>query len=198
MNRKIIILIIIVLLFFNIFYNFKNVRQNAVIKELKQKINEFNKQQEMLAESLTYQKQMELRYDGSHINNQLLDTINFDIQLILRLNTRSCQKCIDHILLSLNKFNQEFFSRVIIIGTFETRSEFKYYTEYLLKNWRVINLENEYLMDNQLEYSAIPYFFTIDEDKKIHNLFVPDKNFPFITDAYLRNILSKLEGEKSL
>ncbi|MEN6456631.1 MAG: hypothetical protein ABFD10_20435 [Prolixibacteraceae bacterium] len=186
MNRKILIPIIIILLFsFDVFLGLRTVMQNAKINDLRQIVKENKKQQKELIKSFIYQKQVESSYEGTLIEGRLLDTINFDGSLILRLNTKGCQKCIEDIFLSMNKFKGKLICKVIIIGTFETKTEFKYYTKKVLKDWHVINLEKEYLMDNQLEYDATLFFFTIDESKKIRDLFVPNKNFPVLTDAYL-------------
>lgn len=191
MTRKIIIINILIafLILFNVLFLLKTIKQNNTIKQLAHQCKVYKESFKLLQKSVEYGTIMKTRNEGDSIKNLMLDSNNLKSHLILRLNTKSCQPCIQSILASLNKVDTVYSTNIVIIGSFNTKTEYKYYKQNLLNKFQVIDLGQEYLLDSPLEKKSIPYFFTIDENKRIRNLFIPDKNFMFLTDTYLKNIL---------
>ncbi len=127
--------------------------------------------------------------EGRKLSEAIFDINNLESYLILRINTKSCQACITKIQTSLNMISKLYPQKVLIIGTFTSKTEYKYYKQSLFKNCVVVDLGKEYLYENVMEKERKPYFFRIDNERVIQNLFVPDKNFSFLTDVYLKNLL---------
>jgi len=190
-NKKTIIIgiLFITLLCLNLILLARLKSKDHQLASIMNKYKAMQKQSEIFTNSIKYQLENEIQNENIIFTSQILDTICIDSCLILRINTKGCQACISFVLNSLDSINNRLKKEIVIIGSFETKTEFKYYKEKLCRDYQIIDLGAEYLLSNELEENHIPYFFTIDRNRKIENLFIPDKNFPFLTDIYLKNIL---------
>jgi len=159
--------------------------------KLKQAIENYlsiKEQYKLLSESMDYMVAITVQSEGKVINTEVLDSVGLASKIILRFDTKSCQTCINKIQYSLNKVKNKIKNKIIIVGSFTTKSEYEYYKMNLFKEFVVIDLEEKSLTNNVIEKNKQPYFFSIDDNNKIRNIFVPDKNFLFLTDTYLKNI----------
>jgi uncharacterized protein YsxB (DUF464 family) len=190
MNKKIVTSLgFTLLLLLNVLYIQKYIKHEKKFIELKVKYDIIKNQNSMLTKSCESSIVAKILNEGLIIESELFDKVQLNSHLLIRLNTKSCQMCIESILSSLEGLSPSYSDKILILGTFETKTQYKYYKQKHLKTYQVIDIEKEYLFDNYLEKNRIPYFFTIDKNKRISNLFIPDKNFPALTNTYLKTIL---------
>lgn len=190
MNKNIIIYLgFPLLLLLNVLFIQNYIKHKKELAKFKVKFDIIKNQNSMLIKSYELSIVSKILNDGLIIDSELFKKVQLNSHLLIRLNTKSCEMCIESILSTLDELSPSYSDKILIIGTFETKTEYKYYKQKYLKAYQVIDIENEYLFDNYLEKNRIPYFFTIDKKNRISNLFIPDKNFPFLTNIYLKTIL---------
>ena len=51
-----------------------------------------------------------------------------------------------------------------------------------------LNVSN---MELPIDAAGVPHYFILDKDMKIHDVFVPDRLNPAVTDVYLERIVQK-------
>lgn len=190
-NKYFFYVIILLLTLVNILTLVKYFKRSNTLEQAIENYLSIKEQYNLLSKSMDYMVSITVQSEGKVINTDVIDSRDLASKIILRFDTKSCQTCINKIQYSLNKVKNKIKNKIIIIGSFTTKSEYEYYKMNLFKEFTVIDLEEKSLTNNVVEKNKQPYFFTID-DNRIRNLFVPDKNFLFLTDAYLKNITACL------
>lgn len=104
-------------------------------------------------------------------------------KLVYRLNNQNCNACIENVSDLLRNNSSYLRDNIIIIGDFFNNAEMQYYKKEYFP--AIINLKTK----NKLDKTDVSYFFTLDSENRIRNVFIPDKNFPALTDLYLKNVL---------
>lgn len=187
-NKYLFYVIILILILVNILIIVKYFNKGDALEKAIESNKSIKEQYKLLSKSMDYMVAITVQTEGKIINTSVIDSMDLDSKVILRLDTKSCQPCINKIQYSLHKVKDKIRNKIIIIGTFTTKSEYEYYKLNFFKEFIVIDLEDVILTNNVIEKNKQPYFFTIDNNNKIRNVFVPDKNFLFLTDTYLKNI----------
>ncbi|MCK9414680.1 MAG: hypothetical protein M0Q53_20430 [Prolixibacteraceae bacterium] len=178
------------MLILNTYLFFRINKQRVNLEQVNANYNTIKKQYDVFNASITSRMILSIRNDGKAVESNLLNKIDVgDSVLYLRLNSEQCQACLSSILNSISNLSEDSRRRIVILGTFNTKTEFLHYLHNLIKNNLLIEIKCEILRNSQLEENKMSYFFTIDEKKKMRNIFIPDKNFSFLTDSYLKNIL---------
>lgn len=174
----------------NIFLLFRLKKQSEDLEKINTRCDAIQKQYDVFSESIISRMIIGIKNDGITVESDLLNKIDLrDSVLYLRFNSGQCQACTSSILNSMSILSEDSQRRIVILGTFNTKTEFLHYKCNLLKNNLLIEIEYEISGVSHLEKSKMSYFFTIDEKNKMRNIFIPDKNFSFLTDLYLQNVL---------
>lgn len=181
-------IIIVLLILVNILIIGRHLKQVEALKKSIKNCASIKEQYQILSRSIDYRVANTVQSEGRIINNAKLDSIDLASKIFLRLNTNGCQACINKIQRSLNKLNEKLKGRIVVIGSFTSKTEYEYYKLNLFKSYIVIDLEDKCLINSVVEKHYQPYFFTIDGNNKIRDVFIPDKIFLFLTDTYLKNI----------
>ena len=118
--------------------------------------------------------------------------------LILRYSVLNCGDCVDAEFKNLERFARKFTNRITII-TYHERirgliMDYKKLQELGLDNVTVYMLPNNQL-SVPLEKHNIPYYFHITPDLTIHNVFIPLKEQPKLSEYYLKySFMNFFEG----
>ncbi len=190
MNRtNISYTIIVLLIVVNLLIISKYKKEQYLMQELLKKSITIDKRHNLLVESIEYRLVNRIQSEGLYVGPEIFNSIDIGSKIILRINTESCQACIDKIHQSIEKLEDNLKSKIIVLGSFNNSTEYEYYRLSVFKKIKVLYLKNEFIVGNVIEKSKQPYFFTIDENNRIHNVFIPDKNFMFLTDIYLKKVI---------
>lgn len=121
-------------------------------------------------------------------NNKLipLHSITNQPKLVLGLNQNMCRPCIEGVFADVKEIFPDFESNPNIICIADIEQRFK--DDYHGK--KVISFQQK---DNFLLYEivAIPYFFILDKDLCVKQLFITDKTSPELTKTYLKIIKNR-------
>ena len=189
-NKYYFYVIILMLVLINILILVKFFKRSNTIEQAIENYLSIKEQYKLLSRSMDYMVAITVQSEGKVIDTEIIDSMDLASKIFLRFDTKSCQTCINKIQYSLNTVKNKIKNKIIIIGSFTTKNEYEYYKMNFFKEFIVIDLEEKSLTNSIIEKNKQPYFFTIDDNNKIRNIFVPDKNFLFLTDTYLKNITS--------
>ncbi|WP_320935182.1 hypothetical protein [Bacteroides nordii] len=106
--------------------------------------------------------------------------------LVLRYSAHSCSTCVADLLGLIKSFIQENHNiEILLFTTFQTNEEMKklYHINRFLPD-----IYNVYSMDLPMEKELVPYFFLLDEDLRVLDIFIPHKELPHLTKRYLDKI----------
>ncbi|WP_148233481.1 hypothetical protein [Pseudopedobacter saltans] len=124
--------------------------------------------------------------EGENGQKESLKSVVGESQItILKISQNNCFSCIEsefNVLKNL-KGNR---SNIIIIAQYDSIRELA-----LLKNknnleYKIFNTVDQLPMD-KLEKLNVPYYFTVNETLNMSSFFIPDKNYPFLSENYLIN-----------
>ncbi|WP_257670431.1 hypothetical protein [Parapedobacter tibetensis] len=111
--------------------------------------------------------------------------------LVFRYSQYDCHLCVDQVLEKLHTIYEGDEDKVCLIIDGMAGREFR--LKY--KN-RKMNFLSYFVVDNSLglslENKNLPFLFVLSGDARVNKVFVPFKEFPDQTDAYLRNIKALL------
>jgi hypothetical protein len=110
-----------------------------------------------------------------------------NVILVYRFSEMNCESCVSysiHTLLqwidSIDKDN------ILFLGAYRNNKIFNRQKPlYGIHEFNVANTPNLNLPAENIGY---PYYFVLDSTLNVSNLFVPDKGFPQLNNAYLKNI----------
>lgn len=104
--------------------------------------------------------------------------------LVYRFSEYNCASCVNSALKIYKKWEPSFAKEnTIILGAYKNNKVFKRTIKaYEIKHSTVYNTPSFKMFAEELDY---PYFFLLDNQGTISNVFVPDKATPDITDEYL-------------
>ncbi|MEC3880924.1 hypothetical protein [Parapedobacter sp. 10938] len=107
--------------------------------------------------------------------------------LVFRYSQYDCNLCIDQVLQKLHAIYEGDEDKVCLIVDGMTGREFR--LKY--KN-RKMNFSSYFVADDNLglslENKNLPFLFVLSDDARVNKVFVPFKEYPNQTDAYLKNI----------
>ena len=122
--------------------------------------------------------------DGEIVVEDLLEKLPL---LVFRYSQYDCQLCVNQVLEKLHTIYEGDEDKVCLIidGMGEREFRLKYKDrEMKFSSYFVVN-EN---LGLSLENKNLPFLFVLSDDARVNKLFVPFKEHPNQTDAYLRNI----------
>ena len=108
--------------------------------------------------------------------------------LVFRYSQLSCTSCVDVQLQRLEQFAKRIgFDRVIVLTTYTSIKELNMYKKVNNLSFDMYNIPIGTLK-TEMELSNTPYFFTVNINKHIENIFIPIKTIPELTEEYYSHI----------
>lgn len=206
-EKRFLILIIAALIIINIFslIRFLNLKQLKNIIEA----NGIHQQTITTDELHTYRHNFKVNILNSNLvieNLDIKDSLNitfpikkiFDDKqesiLVYRFSQMHCESCVNSsIQITQNWVDSVGINNVVFLGNHRNNRVFnKTIPLYGIQGLKVYNCPKINIPAEDIEY---PYFFVLDSNLQISNLFVPDKATPFITNSYLKNVSKKLKNK---
>ncbi|MBX2964724.1 MAG: hypothetical protein KF845_01170 [Cyclobacteriaceae bacterium] len=146
----------------------------------------------------------QLKYEGYSVNQstklitpddlnyQLKNWIGSEIKLIYRITDKSCDVCFDKITEKLKGASNliGWDNIVVILPIKELRKTIAAFKEQQI-NARIFAVNEELALGIPLETSSSPFFFIINKELTVKNLFIPHKNGAELTEAYLAEMSYK-------
>lgn len=111
--------------------------------------------------------------------------------LVFRYSRFDCQLCIDQVLDKLHAVFEEDNLKVRLIIDGMTGREFRMKYKEREMNFSAYFLSTDNL-NLSLENKNLPFLFVLSKDAKVDKIFIPFREYPNQTDAYLKNIKSLL------
>lgn len=123
----------------------------------------------------------------------LKNVVSSKPMLILRYSELNCQTCIDVQLASLNKLADKIGKKnIIILASYNTIVNMTKFKRINKLNLSIYNVDS---IGFPLEKSNIPFYFIIDKDRMAKLIFVPNKEFPSLTEKYFELIQNRFFSE---
>lgn|GEM_PF-995668 len=173
--------------------NINNQNQKALIYELEDDINKLlsNDSLKFLSEQQVIDKNIRLE----SINGEellLQDIITDKSKLIFMFSELNCISCYEKIINDLNRhINVIGKENVLILAYYSNPRELYAFMRVNQIKCKVYNIESKSLglmIDNE----NIPYLFLLDSSFKTNFMFIPDKKYTKLTEAYLNWIKKQL------
>lgn len=132
------------------------------------------------------------RYGNIILENQIVtDTLNITDNLtrivadgpilVLRIKEGQCQSCVIFSMLKLETFFRESPLNIVVLANYHDLNSLKIANRVMNRNKTPFyNVRDFGVLD---ELNA-PYFFILEKDLSITNVFVPEKAFPDVTNQY--------------
>ncbi|MBO9152190.1 hypothetical protein ACFOTA_08230 [Chitinophaga sp. GCM10012297] len=115
-------------------------------------------------------------------------------KLIFRFSNKDCKPCMDFVFTELKaefKDSLDYYVRVVTDSDSEREYRIKASSgEWDVPVWNIIGRN----MGLTIEGNGIPFLFVLGKDQSVGKVFIPLKEFPEVTEAYLSHIRSKLRG----
>lgn len=139
-------------------------------------------------------------YDGLVLNDRIatdtLKTANSLAQivtdtpiLVFRFEEGQCQNCIVFGMLKLENHFQEISINTVVFANYSEHYPFKRMSRTLnRKRLPIYNVTDL----GELDELKVPYFFILNRDLSVEDVFIPEKAFPEITNQYFEALKQKL------
>lgn len=124
-------------------------------------------------------------FDSDGVKLKLNEILKTKETIILRLMETNCRSCISECLSKVDLSDEKIKNNVIILIVAKNNVSFKsFLNDYSLKGQKC------YYFPYNLKADIFnyPYFFSLNIDLEIKNIFFPEKEIPEFTDVYLRGI----------
>jgi hypothetical protein len=120
-----------------------------------------------------------------------LKDIIHDNSIVLRYSESHCNTCINTMIENLNKFSNYIESKNIIL--LSTSVSPNYISQIRkVKNIKFSIYELPPDLENLFKDIDIPYYFVIEKcSMRVNSAFVPQKEYPELIDAYLKNVIKE-------
>ena len=129
--------------------------------------------------------------DLNHLLNQMSQLV------ILRISDQNCSVCVDAELEELENLQKKLTEKqVVVLASFENKRELRILTEGVKKLGVPIFSIRFDKVHLPIEEVNIPYYFMLDSDWSVSNVFIPKKSFPDLTNTYFNAIASKFNNSK--
>lgn len=107
--------------------------------------------------------------------------------LVCRFSQNYCNSCVESAIELFRKWTASFgIKRILYLGNHRNNTILQ--QEILLYGIPAVNVYNISSLRNPVEDVGYPYYFLLDSDMQISNVFFPDKATPQITKDYLKYI----------
>lgn len=207
-QNTLLVLIILALIAINVFtlLKFNKLKQQKNNKNLVNNFQDNVKAEELNAFKASFKTN--LKNSGLPLNEiSIKDSLNnanplkkvFDNtqkqMLVFRFSKRHCESCVVASMEVLQKWIGLIGDKnILILGNYKNNKIFqRTMKEYGIKYPNVYNSESFDIPAEELGY---PYFFVLNRNLEISNVFVPDKGLSKITTEYLKGIHKRFENSK--
>ena len=110
--------------------------------------------------------------------------------LVCRFSKMHCESCVNFAIQNFRNWVDSIgIKNVLFLGNYHSNKIFN--REKPLYGIQGMNVYNAFELKIPAEELGYPYYFILDRNLRISNVFVPDKAAPEITNRYLKNIQSK-------
>ncbi|WP_106830314.1 hypothetical protein [Parabacteroides pacaensis] len=150
------------------------------------------------ADSIDFYKQffdLNNKFTGLEIPREITDKHRDIVKnkpvLIYRYSHLDCSLCIEKNVKFLKDIFKEQDSCIYIFSFYYSQKDMYAFKKMNKLSFPILNIKfnkDEFPIE---EYNT-PYFFVLYPNRKISNIYIPDEQFPFLTEKYLRNIKSLL------
>ncbi len=188
---KVFRLSVIVFILFMIFFNFTLIyRLLGIKKETKEIINLERTIMEERVQSLNDNFVISIQNSNISLPDKIFHQLSFygktkdSTLLVVRFSEYDCSECVEFILIKIRKFIEKNDTKVVFLTTFQENRTIQIILKKYDLGW-LPNYNVEILDNIPIEKMHYPYCFTIDNSKKISNLFLPSRSVPMLTDKYL-------------
>ncbi|MBZ4676472.1 MAG: hypothetical protein JG782_1091 [Anaerophaga sp.] len=117
--------------------------------------------------------------------------------LVCRFSKMHCASCVDFVIQLLQNWTDSIGKeKILFLGNHRNNRIFK--REIPLYGIQDMNVYNTYTFNIPVEELGFPYYFILDSNLQISNVFIPDKATPNITNLYLKKINEKFNGKNNI
>jgi len=112
---------------------------------------------------------------------------------VLRISDQNCSLCVETELEEIEKLQQVLPEhRVVVLASFENKRGLKILTEGLKKIGTPIFSVRFDKVHLPIEEANIPYYFVLNRDWTVSNIFIPKRSFPDLTNTYFSVLAARL------
>lgn len=114
--------------------------------------------------------------------------------LILRIKETDCSVCVMNELKNLNSYKDVLINDVLVLGSYTSERTLRVLLKR--KNLNIIshNIPFNFFEHFSFEVYNSPYYFILDPNLKISNIYIPDQMFSNMTKEYLDGVVRLLEN----
>lgn len=125
-------------------------------------------------------------YENEIIPVDVLNSVLEDRPLlVLRFEEVQCSDCVDQQIAFLKEMPEEIRVKIVLFGNYQRDRTMKIFKDINKIEFPVYNLD---LSPSSFQNMHVPFYFTIDEDNVVSDVFVPIVDFPELTKKYLESI----------
>lgn len=125
--------------------------------------------------------------DNDIFASQIDSITNNGMVLVYRISDRYCSSCISDGFDLLEENSDDIIDKIMIWGTYSNINELKKMNSKKQINHKVLLMQNN-ILPKEVESLNTPYYFVLTPNKKMINIFIPDKHFPALTINYFLGI----------
>lgn len=193
-----LVLVICILVSTNFFFlHKKKLAQTTLIQ-----LAEQEGRKSMIIDLLTGNMKMHYTYNERHLSDfdvvtpekqriKLSSLLDDEYKVVFKYSSTNCSSCINSELEHIIKLSRHVpKNRIIVLGEFTNRRQFLASMKGHSIDFPVYQLETKAFGD-LLEKENVPFFFLINKELQVQDLFIPMKELPDFTDLYYQAILKK-------
>ncbi len=202
MNLKVIIFVVIVLMVLNVYllFQLQNTRMSAqfIIEKYDKTLNEEKRSSWLMFRNMLFQYQDEAiqladfkltPYDSCD-SFAVSSLVNNGTKLFFRFKETDCTMCINKFMEVLKNIPDNFpMERLVILCGYENFHEYRVFVTKNNMKMKVFNIDK--LPGLITEEINEPYFFVLNKELKIQNIYIPDKNNTENLNRYFLCLISK-------
>ena len=122
------------------------------------------------------------------LSSQFNDSVSH--YFVMRYNEYDCEACVEYAYQKMAEVfaNEKDVDIMVIknmVANQQSTSMELAYGKNTIKKLDIVNMELP------IDAAGVPHYFILDKDMKIHDMFVPDRLNPAVTDVYLERIVQK-------
>lgn len=127
--------------------------------------------------------------DDNNKSYRLSEIVGTNRKLIYRFTEKNCGSCIETEFLKLKKYASVIGPKnIFLLVSYQQVNDLKILKNLFHIDFQIVNTPLENLDDNSIEQLNVPYLFLLDKFMNSEMVFIPDENFPDLTDSYYLNM----------
>ncbi len=122
------------------------------------------------------------------LSSQFNDSVSH--YFVMRYNEYDCEACVEYAYQKMAEVfaNEKDVDIMIVKNMVENQQSTSMELAYGKNTIKRLDIVN---MELPIDAAGVPHYFILDKDMKIHDMFVPDRLNPAVTDVYLERIVQK-------